>query len=518
MRVGIANPFAWRPHVAHMVFLDRQLRRLGHNTFFLGCGGGLENCASQVGKAGVRKAMECAKCRAGSIRSYLNVEPARLDLPVRISAEDLERATQWTYSTACTTLQVEHERETQDADFRALQQSLRESTAKAYVNTRQWIRDNHLDCVFLFNGRFELTRAILEACVSEGVRFVSVERSWFGDGLQLLPQEGCLGLKTFLDFGARWADKPLTRPQAERASGMIGRRINRRSHGEWLQYNLNSRPADRQTIKYLFLPSSQHEWLGDSDRTFGWEHPVQGLEYLFNKVHVGFHDIVVRGHPVWSRRIKNYGANRASTFYREWCARVGAEYIDPSAEVDTHSLMRVADVVILNASSAALEAAWLGKPIICLVPAPYSSSGITANLFGPEQVDELGKEVLRALLYPAGTREERLAQCQRALRYLYCTNFRLMQFVDAVKATSPFSFHMMDPENLARLDSLVTQGVLMPDDPHHAAGDAEERLIASEIIDGNGDSIGVEADDSRSTVLGPLRRRLGYRLIDLLPT
>lgn len=517
MHVGIANPFAYRPHVAHMAFIDRQLKRLGHRTFFLGCAGEIDNCASRASKSGLRKRLECVKCRAGSIRSYLDVEPARLDLAASVTEQELRLGAEWAYSTACTTLQIEHEAQTRDADFCAMQQSLSEPTARAYTNARRWIRDNRLECVFLFNGRFELTRAIVEACVSESIRFVSVERSWFGDGLQLLPNEGCLGLKTFLDFGTHWSDKPLTRAQAERASGVIGRRLSRQSHGEWLQYNLEHRPVGgRGEIRYLFLPSSQHEWLGDPDRSSGWEHPVAALEYLFARLGIGMDQLVVRAHPGWALNIKNYGVNRANGFYREWCRRVGAEYIEPQAQVDTHSLIRLAQIVFVNSSSAALEASWRGTPVVSLVPSAYTSSGICINLFSAADVDALDAHVVGVLGQRRWTRAERLAQCQRALRFLYCANYRLMQFVDSVKAINPFAFHSIDPVDLSGLQALVERGVLLPEDPEHAVDDSDEREVAMAIIDGKGDTLGVDAVASGGAGFAPIRRRSAYRLIDLV--
>jgi hypothetical protein len=517
MRVGIANPFAYRPHVAHMAFIDRQLRRLGHLTFFLGCGGRLDNCASRASKAGVRRRLECVKCRAGSIRSYLDVQPARIDAAAQLSAAQIELGKQWSFSTACTTLQVEHAAETAAADFQSIQESLSVATATGYVNTRRWIRDQQLDCVFVFNGRYDLTRAIVEACLAESTRFVSVERSWFGDGLQLLPQENCLGLRTFHAMGKCWAARPLTQEQAERASGLIGRRLSRVSRGEWRQYNLASRPADAAGgVDYLFLPSSQHEWLGDADRSCGWDHPTDALEYLFAALGVGLDRLVLRGHPAWAMKIKNFGGNRANTFYRDWARRVGARYIEPSADVDTHSLMRIAKVILLNASSASLEAAWLGKPVVCFAPAAFTTSGISCNLFDRAAIDGLGEQALQPLRDPSANELDALAQCQRGLRFLYCANFRIMQFVDSMKAVSPFSFRMVDPPDLRSLESLVTGGELLEDDAQYAADDRAERRVASDIIAGRGERIGVETAATDMSAFGAIRRRHAYRLIDLL--
>jgi hypothetical protein len=517
MRVGIANPFAYRPHVAHMAFIHRQLQRLGHQTFFLGCRGALDNCASRVTKTGLAKKMECFKCRAGSIRSYLDVQPGRIDATVEIPEDVLGLGKRWSYSTASTTLQVEREAEASGADFEAVQNSLSASTARAYLNARHWIRENALDTVFIFNGRYDLTRAILEACRAQAVRFVSVERSWFGDGLQLLPQENCLGLRTFHDLCARWAQKPLKHEQAVRASGLIGARLARTSRGEWRQYNLASGANyHRDEIKYLYLPSSQHEWLGEPDRSCEWAHPVDALEYLFERVGLDMKDLVVRAHPGWAMKIKNYGSNRAAGFYRDWCRRTGAEYIEPSASIDTHALMRRSKMVLLNASSASLEAAWLGKPVVSFAPAAFTSSGISMNIFAKSDVDGLSEQAKQLLVDPAGHPLDSLRRCQLALRFIYCANFRIMQFVDSMRSISPFAFGFVDPQDLSGLQSLVTGGTLQEDDVSHAQDDTEERQIAMAIINGEGDAIGVAPREQVPDSHLPMRRRMGYRLIDRL--
>jgi hypothetical protein len=520
MRVGIANPFAYRPHVAHMVFLHRQLLRLGHQTFFLGCGGGLDNCNSRVIKAGLAHRLECLKCRAGSIRSYMDVEVGRIDRDVSLSEAQIDAGRQWSFSTACTALQVEHERETGRADFADMQRRLAASTARAHANTRTWIRDNKLDTVFVFNGRFDMTRAILEACVRESVRFVSVERSWFGDGLQLLPQENCLGLKSFQRLSAHWAGKPLTYQQALKASGVITARLNRTSKGEWRQYNINTRVQyARETIEHLFLPSSQHEWLGDTDRANGWQHPTDGLEYLFKRCGLDPAKLVVRGHPGWAMQIKNYGANRANDFYRDWTRRVGGEYIEPSADVDTHGLIRRADLVLLNGSSASMEAAWLGKPLVSLVPAAFSASGISLNVHSHEDVDRLTESEVRAL---RGSGQEdtgvRALQCQRALRFIYCANFRLMQFVDSMKSTGPLSFIAGDPAELGGLDALVTAGELHESDAAWATDELGERQVVDAILAGDIASLQARPGETQDSDLAPIRRRAAYRLVDALST
>jgi hypothetical protein len=515
MRVGIAMPFAYRPHVAHMMFLGRQLERLGYSLFYLGCGGALSSCHSKVARRGLRRTLECAKCRIGGLTSYVAAPVARLDRPLEVDAADVEQARAFVYSTVCSTLQVEHPRESRQEEFRRLETASAQAAAVAYRNTQCWIRDNRIESVFVFNGRFDLTRAVIEACTAESVRFVSVERSWFGDGLQLLPGENCLGLRNIHEFSSRWAGRPLSRVQALAASELITRRVTRQSVGEWKQYNVGytGRHAAGD-VKYLFLPSSQHEWMGHPDRRSGWPHPTDGVEFLFRHLGLKFSDLVVRGHPAWALKNKLYGSSRTDEFYRQWSARVGARFIPATSKVDTHELMRDAGLIMLNGSSASMEAAWLGKPLISFVPAAFTRAGISLNLFDEAAVVGMNEATVAGLVSPERPSVVPATQCRLALRYLYCANFRLMQFVGSLRSTSPFEFRATDPMDLGALRTLAEEGTLQESDTRFDADESAESAVIDAILAGNAHTLRNEARIRDTGEVTPIRRRAAYRLID----
>jgi hypothetical protein len=416
-----------------------------------------------------------------------------------------------------TALQVEHVSQTEELDFQLLQNELQEAAATAFLNAKRWIRDNELECVFVFNGRFDLTRAVVEACIAESVRFVSVERSWFGDGLQLLPNENCLGLRNFHDMSRHWANLPLTYEQAAKASQLVTRRLNRTSVGEWKQYNVDTYATyDRQAIKYLFLPSSQHEWIGHQDRSFEWRHPVDGIEYLFERLGLPMSELVVRAHPGWAMNIKHYGPNRASDFYRAWAAKVGAQYLEPDCNIDTHGLMRISDIILVNGSSASMEAAWLGKPLFSLVPAAFTSSGISKNLFARADVEGLSDADIQMLRGASSIFIDVQEQCRLALRYMYCANFRLMQFVDALTSPNPFTFNVTEPGDLSGLASLVNAGRLQESDREFGLDDAGESEVVEAILSGNTQILQPRLSVRLSGEGVPFARRVAYRFLDKL--
>jgi len=517
MRVGIANPFSYRPHVGHMVFIVRQLKRLGYSPFYLGCGGNLENCNSKVNKVGLFKKLECLKCRIGGLRSYLKINSSRMDLNIPLSKEDIDIGYEMSFSTACTALRIEHISEAKSVNFKNIQHSMAESVARVYLNTRRWIRENKLESVFIFNGRMDVTRAILEACRAESTRFISVERSWFGDGLQLLPEEDCLGLRNYHDICRLWASRPLKYDQAIKACQLIRRRLKRTSVGEWRQYNINtSADYKKDNIKYLFLPSSQHEWLGDQGRSSEWLHPVEGIEYLFDRLGINLNDLVVRGHPGWNVKIGSATGDRVNQYYRDWAEKTGVKYIDPSENVDTHNLIKNSRMILLNGSSASMEAAYLGKPIISFVPSAYTTSGISMNIFNKDDVDNLSDYCINSLINPEIYVIDPEAQCMLALRFIYCTNFRIMQFVDSVKSTSPYSFEIDESPCLDGFESLVLSGILKEDDSGFDSDDKGEKLVIEAILTGNYDLIDSKNDENPKVNSVCINRRKGYKLIDMI--
>lgn len=513
---GFANPYAYRPHVGHMVFLHRQLQRLGYRTHFLTCGGALSSCASRVSLTGARQQLECLKCRAGGIHSYLTVPATSMDASVH---EDLnvELGFELAHSTVCTALQIENPVDDQMSEFTAMQSALAVPVATVYANTRRWIRDNKLDVVCIFNGRMDLTRAILEACKAESVNFFTVERSWFGEGLQLLPNEGCLELGSFHKITREWRTNELTLWQALRASALMRGRLERTSSGEWRQYNLgNTEEYAEKPIRFLFLPSSQHEWLGTPDRSNSWTHPTAGVEHLLHALHVPSTELVVRGHPGWAMKIKHYGENRANAFYRAWCKRIGATYVEPSQPIDTHSMILRADNIVLNGSSAGMEAAFRGKPVIATTPDKSTASGISVDAFSAADVAQLEMDSEGRVVH-TGTEFDPVAQSCCALRYIYAANYRVMQFTDQVRSTDPYTFDYADPEDLSGLKSVCTGGPLLPDDDQYQATTSTapgEEDVARAAVQLEAE---VEGSFARQTQhLRPMQRKLTHRWLDLL--
>ncbi|MBR7518173.1 hypothetical protein KC217_21110, partial [Mycobacterium tuberculosis] len=80
----------------------------------------------------------------------------------------------------------------------------------------------------------------LEAAKAKGIPFVSVERTWFGDGWMLIPDQNCLALDEVGRVVAEYKDKPLTEGQARAVASLLAARFMRTNTLEWRAYNLNA--------------------------------------------------------------------------------------------------------------------------------------------------------------------------------------------------------------------------------------------------------------------------------------
>src|SRR5438105_1989428 len=203
LRIGFATIYSWRPHVEHLYFLARLAESAGHQAFFLTCDADLPTCYTREMRD--RPAwQECLQCRAGGIRSYTATRVSSLgDCAERDHAP---ARPEWSHSSASTLGRFESDADFASPEFEAIAARLRPAVQISYQAARAWIREQRLDAVCVFNGRMDTTRAIFEAAKSLGVRVVSLERTWFSDGLQLYPDETCLGLQSVHRLIESWRD------------------------------------------------------------------------------------------------------------------------------------------------------------------------------------------------------------------------------------------------------------------------------------------------------------------------
>jgi hypothetical protein len=266
MRIGFASIYAWRPHTEHLHYLAGLIKKAGHEVEFLACNADLPTCYTRELRDRLPDWVECLLCRAGGIRSF---ESENISFIGEYNSRNNplpEDWKSWALPVASTLGRFESEEDFNSPDFFRLVQRLEPVVEITYQAAYEWIKERKLDAVVVFNARMETTRAIFEAGKSVGIAVASMERTWFGDGLQILPGETCLGLKTVGRIVSEWSDRPLTKRQALKAVGYVASRYLRRNNNEWRAYNVNAEnkawPSVLGRHKILLIPGSLNEVWG----------------------------------------------------------------------------------------------------------------------------------------------------------------------------------------------------------------------------------------------------------------
>lgn len=511
MRIGYTSMYAWRPHVEHLFFLSDLAERAGHDSFYLACDADLPTCYSRQSRD--RAAwLECLLCRAGGVRSYTG---ANVDSIGRLAGlDDGVAQREWAHSSASTLGRFESNEDYASDEFTRRVDALMPAVQLAYRAARAWIRERRLDVVCAFNGRMDVTRAVFEAARSLGVRFVSVERTWFSDGLQLYPDESCMGLHSVHRLMREWRERPLTQAQALRAASYGARRFLRNNTSEWRAYNVDAQRLDWPVAgarhRILLIPSSRNEVWGHADWDSGWADPLEAYDALIDHLGLQPSDLLLRCHPNWAENIGSQGGEYAERHYTRWAQRRGVMCIAARDKASTLGLIEQCDAIVVANGSAALEAGMLGKQVIGVAPAIYQEASLRDDAASPAALAALR---LHAEL-PANelaTRRRRIAR--QTLRFAYTMIHRIPQYVNEVRAETTTRFRYNPDTDPARFIELLRTGVLQPDDAEWAPDEAAEDAVLRQVAEGRWDLLAqAPAAPAREGVA--IRRRLLFRPVD----
>lgn len=473
----MTNLYPFRPHTEHLLYLDLLLRSGGLSTSFL-----VADCevASSYPRI-LRKSSfikEYIRSYLGGVRTYpcsALSTPKTLANTITDSLSSDDDFYHMTLSSACTLTRIESDDEMLDDSVKDIQKALIKPTKRVYEATLAWIEQEKLDSVIVFNGRLELTRAVIEACNKKNIPFVTHERSWFGDGIQLIPNDNCLSLTQANQLVSDYSMKPLKTCQAKKASQIIAKRFLRKNDFEWRVYNKlankTSWPTKTKLNKVLILPSSRAEFLGEVSYRTDWDNNTQAIDELFEFLGIVAEQVVVRFHPAWSENIGNITGDKARNLYKSWCSRKGYFYIDSNDPADSYDLINSSDIVILNGSSVAIEAGVLGKKIICLSKAPYQCAGFVYFLDSREKI----------LNFKGFDDISHMEMIKRVLRFVYTYYARFPQFVDYVRLVKTIDYDFFEGGDSERLIKIIKTGELFADDDSYSSTQDEENIIANLI-------------------------------------
>jgi hypothetical protein len=471
MNIGFANIYSFRPHVQHLVYLSKLLKEDGNEVFFLTCDASVDNCYARSLKD-TSKIKECTKCILGGVRSFSVSNITSISKIVKETSLSEDELYEIALSSSCTLSRVESEEEWDDEDIVNIRNSLYMSVQKTYSLALEWIKQNKLEAVVCFNGRMELTRAVTTACETLGIPYLTHERTWFGDGIQLIPNGNCLSLNALSDMVNEFDNKYLTLEQVKYAGRLIALRFLQQNTLEWRVYNKNPKkatwPIPTKGKKILILPSSRNEFLGHPEWSIKWKDNTFALDDLFDVFDINLNQVVVRFHPNWSETIGKVSGNRPHIHYKNWVEKRGIYYIDSLEKTSTYDLIQEADIVVLNNGSSAIDAGALGKQVICLGPSSYHKAGFL-RVFNSKE------DMLSSVAHIDLNAE---VVMRKTLRFIYVSAKRFPQFVNYVKADTTTEYTYLEGADVNRLTTMIRTGKLDPDDREFSSSpDGEDEVI-----------------------------------------
>jgi hypothetical protein len=481
MRIGFANLFAYRPHVQHLKFLAEICQKDGHIIHYLTCDGELNACYTKLIRQKTGKfsrKIECAKCVMGGIRSYTNksVDSISAINTQMINSKNIDLQN-LSLSSAATILRVESDKELEGPDVVEIQNNLVSSIEKIYCATLNWIRAKNLDSIVVFNGRMDITAAVIRAAEDSKINYVTHERTWFGDGIRIIPNNNCLSIADIRRIANIYKNLPLTKDQSIFAAKLMAMRFKGINTLEWRLYNkngkdLNEWPSGNLSGKnYLVIPSSRNEFMGNKEFKTSWKDNTTAIKDLVEIFGIKASEVVVRGHPNWSENIAKSTGKRSSEHYSSFCKKMGFTYIPSDSNVCTYSLIKQADVVITNGGSSTIEAATLGKPVICLTPSQFQDSGFITTYTSRKSMLE-ATDLFKKLPPETVTK--------LAMRHIYIAARRFPMFVDEVKAVSTTHYEYADRIVSSKpLIDILNGQKLVPYDCEYGKEDDYENTLVS---------------------------------------
>ena len=474
--------FSFRPHIQNLVFISKLLELENHDCIFLTCDSDVEMCYNLLLK-NKNKVIDCPKCIIGGIRSYSD----KVESLGKYVNEDrfIDVKSEWTQSSLATTYRVETPEQLFDKEIKKNEIKLKKSISKMCGAVEKWIDKNNIEAIICFNGRMDLTRGVIEICKLKKLPFLTYESSWFGHGINFVPNNSCLSSVEWLRLNEIYQKVPLTENQVKTAISIISQRFSRNSNLEWRQYNdsllWNWANQSNNDLKILILPSSRNEFMGEEeynnewckDSTIGFEKILGELKKLNQNL-----NIVLKAHPIWGQHVNGVLGDSIENHYKSWAIENKITWLGSSDKIDSHSLIKQSDILIINGSSAALEAGVIGKPIICISKMFYTDAGFTVDVFDARDLNKIPIYL---------NKFNKIEAIRKTLRFIYTSCRRFPQFVDGIvnKSILENDYFITEKTNGKRIIKLLETGKIEPFDDSYSENEYFENIYIGEILENN---------------------------------
>ena len=188
MKIGFASIYPSRPHLKHMVFLVQQAKLLGHEINFLEINHGFENILPKLEENFIKRTIASLKIKYAGLNGFLNESPDYINNYIKKTSYEID-SSQFMYSARSTVAGKFGISDEKHLDSKKIQKAIKKNLIdikEAYKASKEWLEIQDFDMVIGFNGRVDITNSIMQACIDRDVPYFSLERSWTGEGVQLI--------------------------------------------------------------------------------------------------------------------------------------------------------------------------------------------------------------------------------------------------------------------------------------------------------------------------------------------
>lgn len=285
--------------------------------------------------------------------------------------------------------------------------------------------------VVVLNGAFFAERILAELAQRHGIPVTSYERGFLADSLILTQHPSC-DLEIEDEFWEVARDVPLTAEEDARLDTYLGGRM--RGEGQTDDFWKHRVEDWGQVCAELGLEPDRAKVALFTNVV--WDSAVQGRECAFPSMNQwvieairGFadrpdYDLVVRLHPAelsGNHKTEERMATVIEDAFPDLPPNV--RIIGPTNPASSYSLMAVAQIGLVYASTVGLEMAIQGAPVVVSALTHYRGHGFTHDAASPSDF----WEHVDGLLKVSPTEPERRIQQQLARRYANLFFFRFMQ-------------------------------------------------------------------------------------------
>jgi len=248
------------------------------------------------------------------------------------------------------------------------------SGIKIYKFSRTVFSQQSVDLAYLFNGRFAINRAILDAALEQNIEVRIHERGANSSRYIAWSFQPHDITKFSQNIVNAWQGETIS-DKVELAKQYFFERRNKEPK-DWYSYTKNQvvgfLPVKKRarTIAYFSQSDDEYISVGDLVKWDKWPNQITAVQDLVDIVsrESGSLFLIIRLHPHLIRKDP-----RELDPWLSLSLPANCLLLLPDDPTDTYALIEMADVVVTCSSTVGIESVFWGTPSICLGPSLYSN-------------------------------------------------------------------------------------------------------------------------------------------------